>query len=355
MDNPEIIEFAVSFISSITNDLNESLYSQPTANLNVIWKRDDSFNARAIPKSRITEPPVHIIELTYGLVIQLYHDIDEYCSYIENKSDQKTFDILFKGHSGDTSILPCHLEPEDYRKNMYIGALTWVYFHELAHLNQEHVYILNKFIDTKHHSMYEEFNVNKSEPLKDKEAAIHHVLELAADFEAIQSCLRELIRHFKGDELTKSIGLFVSSISCAIYKLHNPTELSLSSDIKGSHPPSIVRLEQILPQIWESLDLYEKANIIDTKLNRKDLVHICDRSATSACFFWFRKKQITTEKMRDFIFVGTINRRGGKLYLQTIINTWDVIKPEIVKNSRMLDELNTLNFTETLRDLVLEC
>lgn len=351
MQSYEVIELAETIIKSITNDLNASIYSEPNANLTVEWKRSDAFNASAIPKSKVTEPPIHIIEISYGLAISLYKDIDKYCSYLESGFDQEIFHFLLKEHP-HKSLLPTNLTPEEYRKNMFISALTWVYFHELAHLNQEHVYILNQLLNTNQYSKYTEFDIDNSKSLKGEAANIHHVLELAADFEAIQTCIYELITHFNGNELRESIGTFVSGISCAIYKIHNLDMLDLNSEITGSHPPPIVRLEQILPQIWETFDLLEQHKIIYINLNRIELVHKCDISARTAGFFWFRKEHIHPDKLKDFLHCGTVNRVGGKEYLQAIINTWDEIKDEINKNKRDTEGLRILTFTEQYRDLV---
>ena len=352
MEDFEIVQFAENIIRTITKDLNESLYSEPNSSLSVSWKRNDSFNASAIPKSKLNEPPVDIITINYGLAVQMYRDIDEYCTYIESGFDNKSFSFFFRDHL-DKSILPTNFEPKDYRKNIFISALTWVYFHELAHLNQEHVYTLNSLLNNKY-SEYEEFNIDNSKSFKGRNANIHHVLELAADFEAIQVCISELIRHFKGNELKEAIGTFVTGISCAIYKTHSLGMSDLNSEVTGSHPPPIVRLEQILPQIWETLDLLEQKKAINIKASRSELVHQCERSSLTSGFFWFRKRHIHPDQLTDFLHCETVNRVGGRNYLQTIISTWDEIEPEINKNRRDKKGLRILTFTKKYRDLVFD-
>lgn len=351
MEDFEIVKFAENIIRTITKDLNESLYSEPNACLKAVWKRDDSFNASATPKSKVTEPPVHTITINYGLALQLYQDIDHYCIYIESGFDQEAFDIYFKDYS-NKFILPTNLTPENYRKNMFIGALTWVYFHELAHLNQEHVYVLNQLLSTKKYSTYKEFDINNSKALKGKAASIHHVLELAADSEAIQTCISELLRHFVGDELKESIGTFVIGISCAIYKIHDLDMLDLNSEIIGSHPPPMVRLEQILPQIYETFDSLEQSKLISINTNRVELIHQIEKSSLTSGFFWFRKKLVHPDKMAHFFHSETTNRIGGKKYLRTIIDTWDEIEPVISKYRRNNRDLSILTFSEDYRRLV---
>lgn len=94
MEDFEIVQFAESIVKTITKDLNESLYSEPKSSLSVLWKRCDVFNASAIPKSELNEPPVDIITINYGLALQMYHDIDEYCTYIESGFDNELFSFF---------------------------------------------------------------------------------------------------------------------------------------------------------------------------------------------------------------------------------------------------------------------
>jgi len=353
MQESEIYELARSVISTITRDVNDGLYSSLDGSLSVSWGTTENvFQASATPESKVNEPPVHKITISYALVLRLYRDLEEYYDYIANKSDQQKFDQLFQNDPYYTQLLPMNIEPEHCIKNMFIGAITWVFFHELAHLLQEHVYVLNQSTNTSQYLAYDEFNTENSITLEGKLAAIHHTLEFAADFQAIRTCISELFRHFSSNELDDSIGIFVCAISCAIYRLHDPEKLNFYSEIKGSHPPPIVRLEHILPQIWEILDLLSKAEAI--KLNRSELVHLCDRSATTACFFWFKKKSLESDSLKSFIHCGTINRPGGKEYMRKIINTWDEIEPEISKNKRLDDPLALIRFTEQYRNIVFE-
>lgn len=353
MDDIAINNLAMDIISSITRDLNESLYSNISGTLSVNWVRDGNFNASAQSISGVNQPPVHRINMHFELVRQLFRDIEEYCDYVESECDKAIFDELFKDDPEYKEILPSNFAKADYRKNIFISSLTWVFFHELAHLNQEHGHIRSQVLESDNYLIHE-CNINNSKMLEGEAAAISHTTEMAADFEAVCTCITELIRHFKGNDLEDSVGTFVCALSCAIYKIHGTESLSINPKPEGTHPPPIVRLEHILPQIWEIFSLPSLQSKIGVNLSRSELVHLCDRIATTVGLFWSRKHLIVPEKWGEFLHAGTINKTEGKEYMRIIINTWDEIEPEISRNKRFNNTFSLLTFTEQYRNLVFE-
>lgn len=353
MEDTEIYQLASSVISSIANDLNNTLYSKLNGVLSVSWRTDSIFNASAQSNSRVDEPPIHTVNMYYELARQLYRDIDEYCSYIESECDKSIFDTFFASHPEYKEILPSSFSKSDYRKNMFMSALTWVFFHEIAHLNQEHGYIRSQILKSDNH-LIDECDINNSETLDGKASAIYHTTEMAADYEAVHTCIKELIRHFKGADLEDSIGIFICALSCAIYKFHGIKSLCIDSEPKGSHPAPIVRLEHVLPHIVEFFNIAWLQSALGINLSRSELAHICERQAVTVGLFWLKKHSLGQEKLGEFLYTRTINRLGGKDYMQTIINTWDDIQPEINKNKRFDDPLALLRFTEQYRELVFE-
>ena len=353
MEDIEIYNLAIDVVSSITNDLNENLYSKVNGTLSVHWLRDDKFNASARSRSSVDEPPSHIVNMYFELARQLYRDIDEYCNYIESECDKHIFDELFRGICEYKEILPSNFLKADYRKNMFISALTWVFFHELGHLEQEHGFIRSQL------GKNSEYLINECamcgvEKLQGRDSAISHVTEMAADYASVSTCVVELIRHFKGEDLEKAIGVFVCAISCAIYKFHGKESLYLDSTPRGTHPIPIVRLANILPQVWETFDLAESRNVTKISMNRSDLVRMCSRNAATVGLFWFRKHSIAPNDFADFILERTINKPRGKEYMQIIVNTWDEIEPTLIKNRRFNNSLSLMGFSDHYRELIFE-
>lgn len=353
MEDIEIYNLATDVISSIAADLNENLYSKINGVLSVLWRTDEKFNASAQSNSKVDEPPVHTVNMYYELARQLYRDIEEYCAYIESECDKPIFDTLFGSHHKYKELIPSSFSKAEYKKNMFISTLTWVFFHEIAHLNQEHGHIRSQILQSDNHSI-DECNIYKSENLEGRAAAIYHTTEMAADFEAVYICIKELVRHFKGMDLEDSIGSFACALSCALYKFHGIKPLNIDSAPKGTHPSVIVRLEHLLPQIWEFFDIAEVQSLGKIKLSRSELVYICELHSVTVGLFWFRKQLLSEEKFHEFLHIRTIYRIGGREYMKTIISTWDEIEPEINKNKRFDDPLALLRFTGQYRELVFE-
>ena len=351
MEDVEIYNLAMDVISSITNDLNENLYSTVNGTLSVHWLKDDKFNASAQSRSSVDEPPFHIVNMYFELARQLYRDIEEYCNYIESECDKHIFDELFRGICEYKEILPSNFLKADYRKNMFISALTWVFFHELGHLEQEHGFIRSQ-LDKSSEYLINECEMYSMEKPQGKDAAISHVTEMAADYASLSTCIVELIGHFEGEDLEKAIGVFVCAVSCAIYKFHGKKSLCLDTIPKGTHPLPIVRLANILPQIWETFDLAESRNVTKISMNRSDLVRMCNRNATTVGLFWFRKNSLSPDSFDDFFLERTIDKSRGKEYMQVIVNTWDEIEPTLTGNRRFNNSLSLMGFSEHYRKLI---
>ena len=103
---------------------------------------------------------------------------------------------------------------------------------------------------------------------------------------------------------------------------------------EGSHPNSLIRLENIIPQIYEFFSLRELHQITNIELTRKDMVKICSSAANSVGLFWLRKNNIEVKVKDNYFLMGSIQRKGMDNYLKIIIETWDEIEPTIKKFRR---------------------
>lgn len=351
MEDIEIYQLAGEVLSMITNDLNESIYSDLNGELSLAWSETQSINAWAESRGNIEDPPNHKIGINYELVRQIYRDIESFCDYLDSNLDKKVFDFWFQDHEQPVEMLPSIFSSEAHRKNMFIAAITWVYFHELGHLRQEHRYIRNHFLNSDI-DLVEECYVKGSEPIEGRAAAIYHITEMAADFEATNSCIQELVRHFTGEDLKGSTYLLVGGLSCVLYRLHGAKSLILDREPNGTHPNPLIRLENIIPQIFEFLSIPELHQHIGFEFNRKMIVELCNQAATAAGLFWLRCRVEEPEIPTDYFLIGNLSRTNGKTYLRTIINTWDEIEPSIRKYRRFGSYFGILQFTQHTRESV---
>lgn len=349
MEDIDIYDFAQNVLSVITGDLNEGIYSELGGEISLSWSTEQTLNAWARSEGPIGHPPKHRICIHYELVRQIYRDIEGFCDYLDSGIDDKFYAVWFKDFEQPLDMLPCDFSPEAHRKNMFIAAITWVYFHELGHLKQEHGYIRNKFLNSDLDTI-EECNIYGKEAIEGRDAAIYHTTEMAADFEAVDLSLSELIRHFKGEDLKPSAYLMVCGLSCALYRLHGNKSLLLESEPTGTHPNPLNRLENVIPQIYEFLSIPELTEHTGIELSRKTTVELCIKAASSVGLFWSRHLYEKPGDIPDeYFLMGNLERINGKSYLRTIMSTWDEIEPAIQSVRRFGSDFGMLRFTEETR------
>lgn len=349
MTDLEIYQLAGHVISSIGEGLQGSIYSDLGGKLSITWSEEKKVNAWAESIGNVDEVPSHTIGFHYELVRKIYRDIEYYCEYIESEVDQKTFDIWFKGETQPFELLTSHFSKEAYLNNIFMGAITWIFFHELGHLQQEHGHIRSVFMGTTISSI-DECNIHTSEQIEGKEAAIFHVTEMAADFEATHSCILELIRQFQGEELKAAIFGFVSGISCVLYRFHGSEPFVPEYYPQGSHPNPLIRLESIIPHIYEFFSMQGINQLIEIELTREYMVQTCTKAASTVGLFWLRNnaKEIRVED--NYFWMGSFNRPGMSSYMKIVIETWDEIQPTIKKIRRFGTDFGLLRFTQEHRD-----
>jgi hypothetical protein len=235
MDNIEINSFVGDVISRITSDLQDSVYTDiVNGELKISWSTEDKVNAWAASTyssdSNNEDKIQHKITISYELVNQLYQHSKMYHEFMMANQDSNNFLHLFQNHNPKPK-LPEFDSLEDSIKNMLLGGITWIYFHELGHLMQEHRYIREKFSSVPFSSFCIAESYSDSSQLQGKNASISHATEFAADFTAIDYCITELFRHFftedeiKGDAISEdsrhnflsTLYLFVCGLTCTMY------------------------------------------------------------------------------------------------------------------------------------------
>lgn len=344
MKDSDIIDLACDVFSTITGDLNTELYEELNGKLSIRWSEKRCFYAYAATDSDVIDPPKHFIGLTYETAILLYRDIEDYHLYIGYGADNQKFDFIFQDFEYPKT-LSTESGKEHCCKNMFISGITWILFHELGHLLQEHGHIRSLY-DCNEGNKIVDCAANDSETntkLSGKASAVSHVTEMAADYYAIVSCLRALLHHFEGDELKSEVRCFSSVLALVLYRFHGCSSYIPTEAPEGSHPPPLIRLEQTAPLIFE---LYSKL----TSIKRLDLINITSWSSYTVGLFWLRKNnQMNPELPDDFFLAGSLQRPGMVRYHKVMIDTWDEIKPIIDSVKRIDDHFSELQFSDEYR------
>lgn len=364
MEDTEVIELAAKVIGMITSDLSNGIYKKLGGNLVHRWSTDSRVSAWAVSESGHDEPPLHYIYMTYDLVLRFYRDAESYHEFVYTQiSDQKVGSLFI---NFDPRIwLSVESERSHSISNMFISAMTWVFFHELGHLVQEHGYIRSSYEPEELTSLIEDCNSSGTGELNGRAASISHATEFAADVEATHWCVMELARHFlpsvlnsttaQKKEFQNNLHHLVCGISNAIYLFYGeangePEELPI-----GSHPTPLRRLEVCLPNIFEKLD-FNKLGSDWHGMKRDDLVHMCIGAAYSVGFFWLWRR--STEPVisipDNFMPKGILQDPFLLTYWTDIISIWDELLPEIMRIRRFGGALGILDFSDELRSKIKE-
>lgn len=246
---------------------------------------------------------------------------------------------------------------------MFVAAITWVYFHEIGHLLQEHGVIRTEFASV-HSDAVASTDVHDLEAsnhnlLVGREALISHVTELAADSEATSICVSELLRHVSHPDLVSEndrtevlsglIYLMVCSLALLFFRFNGKQPIHQTAIIEGSHPKPLTRLEFNVPKIFESLDMIGKLEVVSHGLDRKQLVLLCAKATLSTTLFWTMTKTDKPEIDDRFLPKGLLTNSDVLEYFQKIVGVWDEISPRVKEIRRFGYPLGFMTFTDSFR------
>lgn len=357
LTDQEIYALAHGVLTDITEKLADGTYKRLNGSLAFAWSVEPKFNAWAESSTLVDGPPQHKIVLHYELARILYRDAEAFCSFAV---DEQIKNLITKSFGDDAAeLLPSCFTINDCIHNMFLASLTWVYFHELGHLMQEHGRVRSCGTISKN-STIAEFDAHAANALEGRKAAISHATELAADFEATTQCLVASARHFlKGPLVDESDGaevflgniyLLTCSLACIFYRFNAGSPARAELPITGSHPNPIYRLEVAAPHIYEFTEVLLRANEFDA--DRRRLVSMVKQAADLGSFFLNYTRATSTEETIHLFVKGLLQRPEFRSYSQEIITTWDEIHPEILAYRHFGFELGVMRFTEEYRRVV---
>ncbi|MGT2508157.1 hypothetical protein [Cupriavidus basilensis] len=294
---------------------------------------------------------------------QMWRDAENFCEFVRTIPANGDVDKLYDFY-GDREKLPKCFSAEDQVKNLFIAAMTWVYFHEIGHLMQEHGYIRARYGSGNAQGANEvhDCESNAENQLTGTAAVVSHVTELAADFEATNFYLMELIRHIinpdfvaeekKGEISCGLVYLMLCGLSIVFFRFNGSMPLVPSAVPQGSHPNPMIRLEINIPHVFEILDIKGIRELTGHGLDRKQLVLLCGKAVFTATLYWSMTK--TAEKKFDnrFMVRGLLTNPVVLEYLVPIVKCWDEILPEIKKIRRFGSPLGLLTFTDEFRERI---
>lgn len=325
MEAHEVIALAAKTLNTLTDDINELFYAKAGGELTLRWGMIQTPNAEAESLGSPKDPPKHRITINEYLVPTLYNEIENYYYFLKRNpfmdilSDYEGENIFYKLTSGVKDIALI--------KNSFITALVWIFYHELAHLVQEHPHISPKK-NKKFTELYERSELNSNDALT------CHILELMADHFSTHFVFFDIVNQYRNSKFSNKefdicLATSLIGISTATYLFADLNFENIDLDLKDSHPPAIIRLELALPlflknfkEIEELNAFYQKGKVLNSeKLNKLSMWII------ASTFFFNHEKWCLSEKKfffddqsinKNLIFKSILERKNGKDYLLKI-------------------------------------
>lgn len=362
LEDIKIYELADQVVGGITRDLNENTYAKLGGELTLAWSAEKIFGAFASSLSEVGKPPKHRVTIHYELVRLVWRDAEELCEFLRSIPEDSGVDKLYDFY-GDRTKLPKCFNRQDLVKNMFVAAITWVYFHEIGHLMQEHGVIRTEFAnghgDAAQTTDVHDIEASSNKRVVGREALVSHVTELAADFEAMHYYVFELLRHVTNPDFVADkertelfsglIYLMVCGLSLLFFRFNGNQPILPTAVVEGSHPNPLIRLEINMPQIFEILDIIGKLEVVNHGLDRKQLVVLCTKAAFSVTLYWSMTRTENHEIDGRFLLKGLLSNPDVLQYLQPIVKCWDEILPRVKEIRRFGSALGLMTFTDVFR------
>lgn len=329
-DIPEIIDNAVNEVDGIHKKL-EILYKERTRNnLLVKWNSESKFRAYATSNLRTYE---HTIHLTYDVPIEIYNEAKDLVDYSNLLLSSELFQNNIKEGDFFTSnyrkigTLPKDIDLDKAVDDIFKYSLWWLFFHESAHLLQNHGAIRSRLLGEIEEY---DFSIDETETVKidsEKDALIYHILEISADNEATLFSINNIL--LENNKFTENDLWFLSvGITCLFYKFSTNINNNISE--VGSHPDPSIRITFVLNNIIKILTHESARNFIEFSIDKKKIEDIISHACNTVLLYW----QLRHNKTDDFPIIFQKITEEGKIsstYMEKLMRVWLEIKPSIEK------------------------
>ncbi|UZE14544.1 hypothetical protein [Pseudomonas sp. B21-053] len=376
----EINEHATAILRDVTEEISEALYSPKSGKLTIAWSTDKEFNAGAYSAIHPSAGPEHKIVINYTIAIELYRYAEKLFKFTQ--SDKlKNYLERYPEDYMPLPLIPLSTPGSQFINNMFMGALTWVFFHELGHAAQDHGVIRKNNCETvcnltssanndpvhdDEYSYTQEVNAQADKKLSHQDSLIHHITELAADSEATCLAVHDLLRHAVPAEdwdnglkdfsklnwqfIVDNCYLMIAGIACTFFRFNNGRATPEQASATGSHPNAFFRMEMTVRQICRQLKFVAMG--AGHEITDREILIIAKQAADLSALFWYYEISDQAMPMEDLLIRGLTERPEFKSYTAEIINAWDDLTPQILEVRSFGSKLGILHFDEEHREYI---
>jgi hypothetical protein len=347
MDDIKICDLAANVLNDLVRDMNASIYSKAGGELGLKWSTKPGF---AVAESDRTagNSPAHSITMHYSFVIQLYRRSEKFQNYRKSECGALASHAIARAIP---HFVADHFSDRDFVGNMFLGSLTWVFFHEIGHLVQEHGMVRARMLgiaDDQRSAFAEAYSSAHQPSLR--ESSIDHALELAADAISTVTGVSEWIRHVLDPDFIRSdatgkvflngIQAYACGVTSVLY-LFRSSENEYPDSPTRSHPHPIYRLELILPTIQELLCHASVAKHVGLTTSVHEAVAVVGGGAYLSAHCWMEEAHPGTSYFDGFLFEAITSRKKSLRYLAQVIPAWDEAS-QIVKHLAAFPQFSRL-------------
>lgn len=339
-ETSDLIELALMIADEVKDRLCRQWYTAAGVELSISWIATNDIRAVATVEPSLENVQRHVIALSYGMLTQIYSSALEFARFSQPGPDGGTIN--------GTQPLPRRFDMLHAAELMFISGVSFVIYHELGHLNQNHGAIRARYGAGSAASI-SEFQVAGAATLLGDQAAISHATELAADFEALD-WLAMMLAPYKGEEFLDHAYLQCAIVSCVMLMFHGGRPARMDMTPSGTHPPSILRMDFWVRAYAERIVLFSPQLGL-TKGRQEILKFLDDTSFLALLSCLTRLGCMDDPEYQDFC-IGSTTHPNYKSYMKSVINIWSQHDDESRSSRRFGGVGSVLYFSDEHRVMV---
>lgn len=326
LNRPAILEVARQCTDFAKEHYSSRHYKNLEIELQLCWEPTEAFRAGAY----VTDNGNHQVRLSYGTAIDIYRDafvLPEMCRrvLIEPEFDP-IFDLLSYGNDRK-DVLPAGLTPDDAKITIIRLMTTWLFLHEQAHLLQRHGEVAKAQGITELLSSDTgiEDAVDDRQELKDRNAAVRHAFEFAADYEAITHLT--MVECVDGMSQA-TLWCFAAGLMCMFRRFYGASNATIADSPRGSHPHPGARMRMAMNRIEQIIALPDVASTAKWEGGTAQARAVMDHAVYTADVFW-HLRYLGVETRTPFLDVVVSNLVVPPTYQREIFGAWQSVREDI--------------------------